>query len=60
VPITTGWGVRWDAGEHHASGTETGLVALAIEGASLDLFEPEEPERDASAASNQLSNDYPR
>lgn len=41
VPITTGWGVRWDAGENHTSGTETGLTALAIEGASLDLFEPE-------------------
>jgi hypothetical protein len=44
VPITTGWGVRWDAGENHTSGTDTGLVALAIEGTSLDLFEPEEPE----------------
>jgi hypothetical protein len=44
VPITTGWGVRWNAGENHTSGTETGLVALAIEGASLDLFEPEAPE----------------
>ena len=41
VPITTGWGVRWDAGENHTSGTETGLIAPAIEGASLDLFEPE-------------------
>ena len=44
VPITTGWGVRWDAGENHTSSTETGLVALAIEGTCLDLFEPEEPE----------------
>jgi hypothetical protein len=44
VPITTGWGVRWDAGENHTSGTDAGLVALAIEGSSLDLFEPEEPE----------------
>jgi quercetin dioxygenase-like cupin family protein len=43
MPITTGWGVRWDAGENHISGTDTGLVALAIEGASLDLFEPETP-----------------
>jgi hypothetical protein len=41
VPITTGWGVRWDAGEMHTSGTETGLTALAIEGAALSLFEPE-------------------
>jgi hypothetical protein len=44
VPITTGWGVRWDAGENHTSGTATGLTALAIEGALLDLFEPEVPE----------------
>ena len=44
VPITTGCGVRWEAGESHTSGTNTGLVALAIEGASLDLFEPEPPE----------------
>jgi hypothetical protein len=44
VRITAGWGVRWDAGENHTSGTEAGLVALAIEGTSLDLFEPEEPE----------------
>jgi hypothetical protein len=46
VPIATGWGVRWDAGEDHTSGTETGLVALAIEGASLNLFEPENPDTD--------------
>ena len=44
VPIATGWGVRWEAGENHASGTETGFTALAIEGASLDLFEQEAPE----------------
>ncbi len=44
VRIATGWGVRWDAGENHTSGTDTGLIALAIEGATLDLFEPEVPE----------------
>jgi len=44
VPITTGWGVKWDAGEVHASGTEAGFTALAIEGASLDLFEPGRPD----------------
>jgi hypothetical protein len=43
VQIAAGWGVRWDAGEIHTSGTHTGLVALAIEGAPLDLFEPETP-----------------
>jgi len=44
VPISAGWGVRWDTGESHTSGTETGLTALAVEGAPLDLFEPEAPE----------------
>jgi len=44
VPIITGWGVRWDAAEMHTSGTETGLTALAVEGAALSLFEPEVPE----------------
>ncbi|MBV9092987.1 MAG: hypothetical protein JO132_03770 [Streptosporangiaceae bacterium] len=39
-----GWDVRWDAGETHTSRTDTGLVALAVEGTSLDLFELEEPE----------------
>jgi hypothetical protein len=43
VPITAGWGVRWDAGEAHTSGTEAGLTALAVEGAPLDLSEPENP-----------------
>ena len=41
VPISAGWGVRWDAGEIHTSGTEAGLIALAVEGSPLDLFEPE-------------------
>jgi hypothetical protein len=44
VPITSGWGVRWDAGEAHSSGTEAGLTALAVEGAPLDLSEPETPD----------------
>jgi hypothetical protein len=41
VPIATGWGVRWEAGEVHTSGTDTGMVMLAVEGAPFDLFEPE-------------------
>ena len=36
-----GWGVRWDAGEIHTSGTEAGFTALSVEGAPLALFEPE-------------------
>ena len=47
VPITAGWGVRWDAGEIHTSGTETGFTALAVEGAPLGLFEPETPDQAA-------------
>ena len=43
VPIAAGWGVRWDAGESHTTGTETGLTALAVEGDPLDLFGPETP-----------------
>jgi quercetin dioxygenase-like cupin family protein len=43
ISIGTGWGVRWNAGEEHTSGTETGLMALAVEGVPLDLFEPELP-----------------
>jgi hypothetical protein len=45
VPIATGWGVRWQAGEVHTSGSDTGLVALAVEGGPLDLFEPGSPGR---------------
>jgi quercetin dioxygenase-like cupin family protein len=41
VPVSAGWGVRWDAGETHTSGTQAGLIALAVEGSPLDLFEPE-------------------
>jgi quercetin dioxygenase-like cupin family protein len=41
INIRTGWAVRWNAGEEHTTGTDTGLVALAVEGAPLDLFEPE-------------------
>ena len=41
VPVSAGWGVRWDAGEIHTSGTEAGFVALSVEGAPLGLFEPE-------------------
>ncbi len=29
------WGVRWDAGEIHTSGTEAGLIALSVEGYAL-------------------------
>ena len=45
VPVAAGWGVRWDAGENHTSGTDTGLTALAVEGDPLGLFEPETPDQ---------------
>ncbi|MEV6205741.1 cupin domain-containing protein [Kitasatospora sp. NPDC051914] len=38
IPVSAGDGVRWEAGEVHASGTATGLTALALEGPSLDVF----------------------
>jgi hypothetical protein len=44
VAITAGWGARWNAGEEHTTGTDTGLTALALEGTALSLFEPE-PDR---------------
>lgn len=40
-PIQAGQGAHWGAGEVHASGTDTSLTALAVEGSSLRLFEPE-------------------
>ena len=43
VPVTAGWGARFEAGEEHTSGTDAGMVALAVEGDALDLFEPEPP-----------------
>ena len=46
IPVAAGQGVRWDAGEVHTTGagTGTGLVAVAVEGAPMSLFAPEEPE----------------
>jgi hypothetical protein len=44
MPITAGWGVRWDAGEIHTSGTRTGFVAFDITGGPLGLHAPETPE----------------
>jgi hypothetical protein len=41
VPISAGSGVRWDAGEVHTSGTEAGFTAIAVEGPSVALFDPE-------------------
>ncbi|MFD8071871.1 cupin domain-containing protein [Streptomyces sp. NPDC059718] len=40
VRIAAGQGVRWEQGEDHTSGTDVGFTALAIEGASIELFEP--------------------
>ena len=38
VPVSAGWGARWEDGEEHTSGTGAGLLALAVEGGTLDLF----------------------
>ena len=41
LPVQAGEGARWAAGEVHTSGADTSLTALAVEGSSLRLFEPE-------------------
>jgi quercetin dioxygenase-like cupin family protein len=41
IPITSGFGVRWEPGEMHSSGSAQGFTAISIEGAPLTLFEPE-------------------
>ncbi|SEM39939.1 hypothetical protein SAMN05414137_12658 [Streptacidiphilus jiangxiensis] len=41
VPIAAGQGVRWEQGELHTSGTDTGFTALALDGPTLQLFAPE-------------------
>jgi hypothetical protein len=41
VPPAAGWGVCWEAGEEHTSGSETGLTALAVEGDTLELYAPQ-------------------
>jgi hypothetical protein len=41
VPVSAGWGARWEEGEEHASGTATGMLALAVEGSPLHLHDPE-------------------
>ena len=38
VSVSAGWGARWEDGEEPTSGTDTGLVALAVEGDALVLF----------------------
>ncbi len=43
VPIAAGQGVRWEEGEVHTSGTDSGFTALAVEGPPLSVFEPERP-----------------
>ncbi|WP_181442127.1 cupin domain-containing protein [Streptomyces tateyamensis] len=42
VALTAGWGVCWEAGEQHTSGTESGLTALAVEGDGLQLYAPQD------------------
>ncbi|MEV0648184.1 cupin domain-containing protein [Phytomonospora sp. NPDC050363] len=41
VPIAAGTGVQWEQGEEHASGSETGMTALALEGTSVEVFAAE-------------------
>lgn len=41
VPVTAGTAVLWEPGEDHTSGSEKGMTALAVEGPSVETFEPE-------------------
>jgi len=41
-PIQAGQGALWAASEVHTSGPDTSLTALAVEGSSLRLCEPEQ------------------
>ena len=41
IPVSAGTGVRWEAGEEHASGTAAGMTAIAVEGFAIDLFAPD-------------------
>ena len=41
VPVSAGDGVRWEAGEVHTSGTDTGFTAFDVSALSLSLFETE-------------------
>jgi len=50
VPISAGSGVRWEDGEVHTSGTTAGFTALVVEGAPVDLFEPEPESADEAAS----------
>jgi len=43
TPLAAGWGVRWEPGEEHTSGSSSGMTAVVIEGAAMTLFEPELP-----------------
>jgi quercetin dioxygenase-like cupin family protein len=36
-PIEPGQAVLWDEGEEHESGSDTGMTALVLEGASIAL-----------------------
>ena len=37
APISAGEAVVWDADEEHAAGTDEGLVAIVVEGESMDV-----------------------
>ena len=38
VAVSAGTAVRWEAGEAHTCGSDTGLTALAVEAGSLEVF----------------------
>ena len=40
VRVSAGTAVRWDAREVHASGSASGMTAIAAEGAALEIYAP--------------------
>jgi quercetin dioxygenase-like cupin family protein len=41
VAVTAGQAAYWVQGEIHTTGSDTGLTAIALEGAQVAVFEPE-------------------
>jgi quercetin dioxygenase-like cupin family protein len=37
TPITAGQAALWESGEEHEAGTDTGMIAMVVEGASLSV-----------------------
>jgi len=43
VPVTAGDAAYWEPGEVHATGSDEGLTAIALEGGPATVYEPGQP-----------------